>query len=115
MRELTWYSPLPKTSGILEALDLRLDLEQYFYYNNNGDDASVYVSEMYKIMSGPILRNEILSWNETHGLRVIGDDIDIWERRSNLRGITLKTAIAYNEPMAMYDEVNGKITNIRGT
>ena len=115
LQKLTWYSPLPNDTRVLESLDLRLDGKHYFYYlNSTSLDESIIVEEIYKVKAGPIVRNLYTEWNAVDGFKWLTKEPYIWERRKNLGGITLKTVIGFSSPMSTFDYVDGTVINPKG-
>ena len=67
-----------------------MTLASRLYYYSSQESGTVDVYESYKIRGGPTVTNAIGTWTAADGLQV--SEPNIWERRSNLRGSTLRCA-----------------------
>ena len=82
-------------TGLISGLDanaglnltLRLDTSLYFYTSNRN---SISLEEMYKV-NGIVKTKIVGTWTSNTGLVV--PTTNVWERRSSLEGMTLRTAV----------------------
>ncbi len=104
-------TPRPAADRI--RLSARLD-SRVFYYTWEGDGFVVEEDYSISVKGGPVVTQHVGSWNATSGM-VSMDEPNVWERRSDLGGITLNNTFLRFSPISMYvyDE-EGKIVGRRG-
>ena len=75
----------------LEALDesilpsLRLDSSVYAFESSSVRADFVHISELYRIKGGPLIQQHFSTWTLKTGF--IGANLNVWDRRKNLRGV----------------------------
>ena len=87
-------------SGVLSVLNWDASLagqnmllklnSNVLFYTIIGND-SVDLTEFYTIKAGPQISRQVGTWNRSHGLLI--PEPNIWERRSNLGGISMDTCV----------------------
>ena len=75
------------------------------FYTINGN-YSVDLSEFYTIKAGPQISRKVGTWNRSHGLLI--PEPNIWERRSNLGGISLETCVTRSGGFLMKVNLDSK-------
>lgn len=66
---------------------LRLDSRLFTFCHQDNDKSKSSIFEYYAIKKGPLINQKVGHWTATNGLRIL--EPNMWERRSNLRGIEL--------------------------
>ena len=89
---LTWMVP-DHTMGATEVsdYDLRLDSRMFSYSQQENDTNNVSIFEYYAIKSGPVIKQLVGYWVEAKGLEIL--EPNMYERRSNLRGVELSNVV----------------------
>jgi len=85
---------LTTESTNLNLLPLRLD-SMLFLYNRS----TCSLSEVYKVKNGPMRQNELGKWYYHNGEWFLTSKVNLWERRSNLTGITIVNSLLPYNPL----------------
>ena len=94
-------------SLVWQNMSLKLNSNVLFYTINGND--SVDLSESYTIKAGPLISHEVGNWNRSHGLLIL--EPNIWERRTNLRGVSLETCVTASSGFLMNVNLDTKETH----
>ena len=90
-------SVLSWDEGFVGLMSLKLNSNVLFYTVNGND--SMDLSELYTIKAGPLISREVGTWDRSTGLMI--SEPNIWERRSNLGGVSMKTCVTNGSTFIM--------------